>query len=427
MTAFDRIEPRMPELMAELAQASVPDYFDDMLREAGRTRQRPAWASLGRWLPVDVVVRPAVTRPPALQPFLVLLLIGLIVVAGVVLYAGTRRTTLPELPFRNGAIVYAQGGDLFIADQLGGVPRALVDGPDDDWYPDFSPRGDRIAFVRSTPGGEQLMSVNSDGSDVRMMTFGGAESFEWSPDGRSLLVTTFNREPEWYETRVVNTDGSGSRTLVAGGHGTQAAWRPNGEQIVFSGVLDGAVHDGDKTPRTYIADADGTNVRELAIGSVGLFPGLTWSPDGRHLAFMTVDGTERGPISVADIDEEGAVIDLRPVKVDREPFDPLMPRWSPDGSQLALLLSNDRQAQIGVVNADGSGYRTVWSNPPEGGAVRDYAWSPDGRSLVISEAPEIDEGGQVVRPASKAWTMDVVTGEQTQVEHPVESWQRLSP
>ena len=30
MTAFDRIEPRLPELMAELAPASVPDYFDDV-------------------------------------------------------------------------------------------------------------------------------------------------------------------------------------------------------------------------------------------------------------------------------------------------------------------------------------------------------------------------------------------------------------
>ena len=45
MTAFDRIEPRIPELMDELAPAQVPDYFDDMLRQTARTRQRPAWLS----------------------------------------------------------------------------------------------------------------------------------------------------------------------------------------------------------------------------------------------------------------------------------------------------------------------------------------------------------------------------------------------
>ena len=91
MTAFDRIEPRLPELMAELAPASVPDYFDDMLRQTGRTRQRPAWASLERWLPMDVVARPTMFRAPALRPLLVLLLIGLLVAAGLALYAGSQQ------------------------------------------------------------------------------------------------------------------------------------------------------------------------------------------------------------------------------------------------------------------------------------------------------------------------------------------------
>ena len=44
MTAFERIEPRLPELLADLAPARVPDYFDDLLLATARTRQRPAWA-----------------------------------------------------------------------------------------------------------------------------------------------------------------------------------------------------------------------------------------------------------------------------------------------------------------------------------------------------------------------------------------------
>ena len=107
MTAFDRIEQRMPELMAELAPASVPDYFDDMLRQTGRTRQRPAWASLERWLPMDVAARPAAFRAPALRPLVILLLIGLLIAGGVLLYAGSQRTRLPAPfgPARNGLIV----------------------------------------------------------------------------------------------------------------------------------------------------------------------------------------------------------------------------------------------------------------------------------------------------------------------------------
>ena len=58
MTTFDRIEPRLPELIDDLGAATVPDYFDDMLQRATQSRQRPAWSSLERWLPMGVIARP---------------------------------------------------------------------------------------------------------------------------------------------------------------------------------------------------------------------------------------------------------------------------------------------------------------------------------------------------------------------------------
>jgi Mrp family chromosome partitioning ATPase len=82
MTSFDRIEQRMPELMADLASAGVPDYFDSMLQQAAATRQRPAWASLERWLPMGAVARTDTLRSPALRPILVLLLLGHVAIAG---------------------------------------------------------------------------------------------------------------------------------------------------------------------------------------------------------------------------------------------------------------------------------------------------------------------------------------------------------
>ena len=32
MTAFDRIERRLPEVLDDLGAPNIPDYFDDMLR-----------------------------------------------------------------------------------------------------------------------------------------------------------------------------------------------------------------------------------------------------------------------------------------------------------------------------------------------------------------------------------------------------------
>ena len=43
-----------------------------------------------------------------------------------------------------------------------------------------------------------------------------------------------------------------------------ASWRPDGRQIAFSGWLD--PQEGWPTRGLYVADADGTDVRELPIG-----------------------------------------------------------------------------------------------------------------------------------------------------------------
>ncbi len=98
MTAFDRIEPRIPELMDEFAPAKVPDYFDDMLRQTARTRQRPAWLSIERWLPMGVIARTDTIRQVPWRPIAIAAL--LVVAAALVVLSGAgswRR--LPPAPF----------------------------------------------------------------------------------------------------------------------------------------------------------------------------------------------------------------------------------------------------------------------------------------------------------------------------------------
>ena len=79
MTAFERFERRDPDRSSTSSpRPGFPTTLDDMLRQTGRTRQRPAWASLERWLPMDVIARPAPFRAPVLRPLLILILIGLL-------------------------------------------------------------------------------------------------------------------------------------------------------------------------------------------------------------------------------------------------------------------------------------------------------------------------------------------------------------
>jgi len=59
------------------------------------------------------------------------------------------------------------------------------------------------------------------------------------------------------------------------------------------------------------------------------------------------------------------------------------PRWSPDGSQLAFISGRDDQpAQIYLISARG-GEAVPLTRFPEG-SIREFRWSPDGRSLAVT-------------------------------------------
>jgi Tol biopolymer transport system component len=202
-----------------------------------------------------------------------------------------------------------------------------------------------------------------------------------------------------------------------------ASWRPDGQQIVFRG------HDLEAgTSSAFIADADGSNIRQLDIETTQDvdFENLGWSPDGKHLSFMS-DGSLGGvtgwQINIADIDDEGNLTELRRLKLDRGSSDERGPSWSPDSSQVAFLLEKDFKRQVGIFNADGTGFRLIG---PETSAsnILGYTWSPDGKTLLITEFPDYEPAREALR---KQWSVDVATGEQTEVTTPVASWQRLAP
>ena len=55
MSSSERYERRLPELLDELAAPRTPAYFNDILGQVGRTRQRPGWTFPERWLPMSAV------------------------------------------------------------------------------------------------------------------------------------------------------------------------------------------------------------------------------------------------------------------------------------------------------------------------------------------------------------------------------------
>src|SRR6476660_3126546 len=140
MMPSSRLDRRLPEILEEISQPRKPDYFDDLLGLTARTRQRPAWTLLERWLPmVDIAGRPAFARQVPWRPIAVLALILLLVAASLALVIGSQHP-LPA-PFglaRNGLVAYASGGDIYTADLATGKSTAIVKGPETDVNPRWS-------------------------------------------------------------------------------------------------------------------------------------------------------------------------------------------------------------------------------------------------------------------------------------------------
>jgi dipeptidyl aminopeptidase/acylaminoacyl peptidase len=409
----------LADWLHEGPESGPREGLERALAATRRVGQRPGWTIPERWIPMQLTL----TRTHSQRPILALVMLALLVVALVasVLVIGALRLRTPSL-YRNGAVVYEQEGDLFIADHLDGTARPLVTGPDVDSDPVFSDQGDRVAFVRQASEGTTIMAVRPDGGDVTELATvpGSVQQLGWSPDGRALLASYFSRH-EGRHTDVIASDGSGSRRLdFAGGHVIAAVWRPDSRQILFRRIVDPDDHLGYTTQGVYIADAEGTNVRELPIGDASGGP-IAFSPDGRHISFVNGDAVGR-QISIADIDEAGNVTGSRQLTHDPE-SSIYYSQWSPDGSKLAVAVDKGASGYLGVVDSDGSGFRAVG---PEALGGYTFIWSPDGRSLVVREAPIENPDGSF-GPRGKLWSVDVATGAQTEVQTPVESWQRLAP
>jgi Tol biopolymer transport system component len=420
--SMDRL---LADWLREGPETGPREGLERALAATRRVGQTPGWALPERWLPMQLTM----ARTPSLRPILAIVTVALLTLALVAaaLFIGSQRRPLPAPfgPARNGAVVYAESGDLFLADELSGEARALVSGPETDSYPVFANQGDRLAFVRETDGGFQVMSVNPDGSDLRSLGElpGGLERMTWSPDGTSLLVSYSETDYKGLTAAVVNADGSGLHELATGMTTDYATWRPDSSQIVFRG------HDLEAdTSSAYIVDADGTNLQRLDIPSQGDvdFEGMTWSPDGKHLSFMSageLSGLTGWQINVADIGADGSVTALHPLRFDEDADEEYYPSWSPDSRQLAFMRQKDLRRQVGIANADGTDFRLVG---PE--TVTPYmlgpTWSPDGKTLVITEIPDFEPLRESQR---KMWTVDVATGAYEEVQTPVATWQRLAP
>ena len=271
-----------------------------------------------------------------------------------------------------------------------GEPRPLTAGIHQDRQPRWSPDGQRIAFLSDRAGKNQVFVIRPDGGEARQVSYfkGGVSSFEWSPDGRRLLLTAVvNVDPEargapsqpdgprdpdapevvWrlpYKLNGVgyllaqqihlftlDIDSGDDRQLTRGPFEVRAAaWSPDGRRVVFSRTREGRLAH---RTELWVADADGGHARRLTHeqGNVGA---PQWSPDGRWIAFSgnLDEGDAQMQLWLAPPDSDGPVRMLGGDDVEVVPSSTLC--WSPDGTQLRLVLAwRGRQHVVSLSVPDG--------------------------------------------------------------------------
>ena len=150
--------------------------------------------------------------------------------------------------------------------------------------PTWSPDGSRIAFVDETRDDySALYSTHTASPDGGAPTtlhetidvfdpYIEMKEVSWSPDGTKLLVSIAN------SARVINADGSGSRTLVnlRPAHpprNLSASWSPDGSKIA---VYNGGGYEG----ALFTMSSDGSDKRVLALNGDPLRPAQNqaWDP-----------------------------------------------------------------------------------------------------------------------------------------------------
>ncbi|MEL7480412.1 MAG: S9 family peptidase, partial [Pseudomonadota bacterium] len=280
---------------------------------------------------------------------------------------------------------------LWLMDADGGRNRQLMEGSGGRWSPD----GTRIAFVRADANETPQLFVrymDAEGLETQVTSFEFApSSFKWSPDSKQLaFVARVAAKPDWtieLPARPKGAKWTDDPVIIDDLHYRQdrVGYTNTGYDHIFVVPAEGG------TPRQLTEGK--WNVGQRVIGAISFPARLSWSPDGRTIAF---DGPGQ-PIDVS----EWYVSRVNLIDVDTGDIEHITsedapvygnPVFSPDGSTIAYsgYPARDLASPVGDVYVYelGTGeHRALTSDLFD--SPQNLYWSPDGRRVYFS----VDEEG----------------------------------
>jgi len=222
-------------------------------------------------------------------------------------------------------------------------------------------------------------------------------------------------------------NGSAKRIAEPSGSASGLAWSRD-DRLAFLAAEDSS----SEQVQLYVSDKPGSGKAKKITSIQGYLDDPRWSPDGRRIALLWIEGATRTPgpteatkadtgVVASKIDEQRlAIVNLASKEVRAiTPADMYVYEfdWSPDSRELAYLSApgegddNWYVAELFAVDADSGMVRHILKPPIQVANVR---WSPDGKAIAYIGGIMSDEGstgGDIYAiPASGGEPRDLTPG-----------------
>jgi TolB protein len=265
-------------------------------------------------------------------------------------------------------LVYAMQGTLW-RQKLGSREAVqLTDGPGYDNEPDWSPDGRSILYTSYRNDALELWVLDLPTGHSTALVANGAVNLDarWSPDGSRIayVSTAFHGRWHVFVLSVAVGKATGESVRITEEHDSQLpryyyskfdqylspAWSPDGKELLLVSNRGDVWGSGDIWRMEAKAGAPMRMVRKE---ETNWKAHPDWAPDGKRVVYSSYLGRERNQLWLTTADG-GHPLELTYCECDHT-----RPRWSPDGRRVAFVSNEEGNVSLRVVAVPGGAVETV--------------------------------------------------------------------
>ena len=282
----------------------------------------------------------------------------------------------------SGDLLISHENQLMLIPKDGGALRKFASLPDFTWWLRWSPDGTVLRFSVSENNGQVLWEVSADGTNPHRFLQGQRDmpfsaSGNWTPDGKYFVFTSLRngRGDIW----AIREKGDWLHKVnhqpvqLTAGPMDFSSPQPSadGKKIFVVGAQ----------PSAEVVRYDSKSGQFLPF-LAGLSAGdLSFSPDGQWVAYSTIP---EGSLRRSRVDGS------EKLQLSSSPRFAVLPRWSPDGKQIAFLDGALGQpARLSLVPIEGGSARVLYQSSANASVDRP-SWMPDESAIAFGEGANDD-------------------------------------